>query len=134
MAAAPFNWSVRVYYEDTDIAGVVYHANYMRYFERARTEWLRHLGLSQEKLLAEHGLKFVVRRATLDFAAAARLDDLLQISVRLMKFAGASVHLEQEASIDGRRLCSGTVQVACVRDADFQPVAIPEFIKVKMQS
>ena len=75
MAAAPFNWSVRVYYEDTDIAGVVYHANYMRYFERARTEWLRHLGLSQEKLLAEHGLKFVVRRATLDFAAAARLDD-----------------------------------------------------------
>ncbi|MFM9967005.1 MAG: tol-pal system-associated acyl-CoA thioesterase [Burkholderiales bacterium] len=134
MSAAPFNWNVRVYYEDTDIAGVVYYANYLRYFERARTEWLRHLGIGQEKLLKDEGVKFVVRRATLDFVSAARLDDLLQISVKLLKFAGASLHLEQEASSDGRRLCAATVQVACVRDADFHPIPIPEFIKVKMQS
>ena len=132
--SASFSLALRVYYEDTDIAGVVYHANYLRFFERARTEWLRHLGISQDKLMADHGIKFVVRRMSLDFAAAARLDDLLSISVSPVKFAGASVHLEQEASIESRRLCSGSVQVACVRDADFQPVPIPEFIKEKMQS
>lgn len=134
MTAAPFSWDVRVYYEDTDIAGVVYYANYLRYFERARTEWLRHMGVSQQKLLADEGLKFLVRRATLDFISAARMDDLLQVSVKLLKFAGASIHLEQEAVNAGRRICAGTVQIVCVRDADFQPVAIPEFIKTKMES
>ena len=134
MTATTFNWNVRVYYEDTDIAGVVYHANYLRFFERARTEWLRHLGIGQEKLMADHGVKFVVRRIAMDFFSAARLDDLLQISVSPVKFAGASVHLEQEACVESRRLCAGTVQVACVRDADFLPVPIPEFIKEKMQS
>lgn len=134
MTAAPFSWDVRVYYEDTDIAGVVYYANYLRYFERARTEWLRHMGVSQQKLLADEGLKFLVRRATLDFISAARMDDLLQISVKLLKFAGASIHLEQEAVNAGRGICAGTVQIVCVRDADFQPVAIPEFIKTKMES
>jgi acyl-CoA thioester hydrolase len=134
LTAAPFSWDVRVYYEDTDIAGVVYYANYLRYFERARTEWLRHMGVSQQKLLADEGLKFLVRRATLDFISAARMDDLLQISVKLLKFAGASIHLEQEAVNAGRRICAGTVQIVCVRDADFQPVAIPEFIKTRMES
>jgi acyl-CoA thioester hydrolase len=134
LTAAPFIWNVRVYYEDTDIAGVVYYANYLRFFERARTEWLRHLGVSQEKLLADDGLKFVVRRTTLDFISAARLDDLLDISVKIMKFAGASIHFDQEATNSGRRICAGTVQIVCVRDADFQPVPIPEFIKARMES
>ncbi len=133
MTAAQFNWNVRVYYEDTDTAGVVYYANYLRFFERARTEWLRQLGLNQQVLAAEEGLRFVVRRATLDFIAAARLDDFLQISVRLLKLARASVELEQEASNEGRRICAGTVQLACLRDADFRPVRIPESIRARMK-
>jgi len=133
LIAAPFIWNVRVYYEDTDTAGVVYYANYLRFFERARTEWLRHLGLEQEKLASGDGLIFVVRRVTLDFLAAARLDDLLQISVRILKLAGASIELQQEASIEGRRICAGTVKVACLRGSDFRPVPIPESIRAKMK-
>jgi len=132
LTATQFIWNVRVYYEDTDTAGVVYYANYLRFFERARTEWLRHLGVNQEKLAAEEGLRFVVRRATLDFVAAARLDDLLQISVRLLKLARASLELQQEASNAGRRVCAATVQVACLRDADFRPVPIPASLRARM--
>lgn len=132
MAAAPFAWNVRVYYEDTDTAGVVYYANYLRFFERARSEWLRTLGINQTVLAAEEGLVFVVRRASLDFLAAAHLDDLLQVSVGILKLSGASVELEQEAVVSGRRVCSATVLVACVRRDDFKPVAIPESIRRKM--
>ena len=132
MAAVPFAWNVRVYYEDTDTAGVVYYANYLRFFERARTEWLRALGVNQQEIAASEGLVFVVRRAALDFLAAARLDDLLQISVGVLKLSRASVELEQEAMVDGRRVCSATVLVACVRREDFRPVAIPETIRKKM--
>ena len=77
----PFTWPVRVYYEDTDIGGVVYYANYLKFFERARTEWLRSFGLNQDKLAQEEGLIFVVRRALLDFVRPARLDDMLEVTV-----------------------------------------------------
>ena len=77
----PFNFQVRVYYEDIDIGGVVYYANYLRYFERARSEWLRSLGVNQERLAAVEGIGFVVARAEIDFKAGARLDDLLDVSV-----------------------------------------------------
>ena len=133
MSAAQFNWNVRVYYEDTDAAGVVYYANYLRFFERARTEWLRHLGLNQEALAAEEGLRFVVRRASLDFIAAARLDDWLGISVRILKLARASLELEQEVCNEGRRICAATIQIACLREADFRPVPIPESIRARMK-
>jgi acyl-CoA thioester hydrolase len=131
---AGFNWNVRVYYEDTDAAGVVYYANYLRFFERARTEWLRQIGVSQDKFAAETGLRFVVRRATLDFLAAARLDDLLRISVRVSKLARASLEIEQAASREGRTLCAATVQVACIRESDFRPVPIPSTLRERMQS
>ena len=134
LTATRFTWNVRVYYEDTDTAGVVYYANYLRFFERARTEWLRHQGLNQEVLAENSGLRFAVRRATLDFIAAARLDDLLQISVRMLKLGGASVDFEQEAHCSDRRICAATVKVACLRESDFRPVPIPASIRVKMQS
>ncbi len=102
------------------------------FFERARTEWLRDLGLSQEHLAAEQGLRFVVRRATLYFAAAARLDDLLQMTVRILKFACASLDLEQEVLNRGRRICAATVQIACLHGVDFRPVAIPDNIRTRM--
>ena len=133
MAAAQFNWNVRVYYEDTDTAGVVYYANYLRFFERARTEWFRHLGLNQEELAAEEGVRFAVRHATLDFIAAARLDDLLQVSVRVLKLAGASAELEQEVCREGRRICAAIIKIACLRAADFRPVPIPESIRARMK-
>ena len=96
MTADQFTWNVRVYYEDTDTAGVVYYANYLRFFERARTEWLRHRGLNQEKLAAEEGLRFVVRRVTLDFIAAARLD-----AERIAECAGTSFSGTRSAAASG---------------------------------
>ena len=78
-----FSWQVRVYYEDVDIGGVVYYANYLRYFERARSEWLRSLGANQERLAALEGIGFVVARAEVDFKIGARLDDLLGVTVKM---------------------------------------------------
>ena len=80
-----FSWQVRVYYEDVDIGGVVYYANYLRYFERARSEWLRSLGVNQERLAAVEGIGFVVARAEVDFKAGARLDDLLSVTVKMVE-------------------------------------------------
>ena len=80
-----FTWQVRVYYEDTDRGGVVYYANYLRYFERARSEWLRSLGANQEELAAVEGIGFVVARAEIDFRAGARLDDLFAVTVKMVE-------------------------------------------------
>ncbi len=88
-----FSWPVRVYYEDTDTGGVVYYANYLKFFERARTEWLRSFGLNQDKLAQEEGLIFVVRRALLDFLRPARLDDMLEVTVEPLKLARVYVIL-----------------------------------------
>jgi acyl-CoA thioester hydrolase len=125
---------VRVYYEDTDAQGVVYYANYLRYFERARTEWLRALGVSQEAMLRESGLQFVVRRASMDFIAPARLDDVLQISVRIVKLARAHVQLAQEAACHGRLLCRGDVSVVCLSRDGFRPAPMPAFVAAMMKS
>jgi len=128
-----FSLDVRVYYEDTDTGGIVYYANYLRYFERARTEWLRSLGINQQALASKDGVQFVVRRATLDFVAAARLDDLLSISVQLKHFARTYVELAQQAVCAGRMLCSGEVTIACVQRSDMRPVAIPGEIAALMK-
>ena len=130
---AAFSFDVRVYYEDTDAGTIVYYANYLRYFERARTEWLRSLGVSQDALLKQHGLLFVVRRASMDFVAPARLDDVLQISVRIGKLARSYVQLVQHATCGDRRLCRGEVTVACISRNEFKPVPIPGFIAALMK-
>ena len=93
--ARVFVWPVRVYYEDTDFGGVVYYANYLRFFERARTEWLRSLGVDQQRLAAEDGLQFVVRRAEIDFLRGARLDDMLEVTVEVMERRHTYVRLRQ---------------------------------------
>jgi acyl-CoA thioester hydrolase len=127
----PFTFPVRVYYEDTDRGGVVYYANYLRFFERARSEWLRGLGVNQERLAAVKGIGFVVARAEIDFKAGARLDDLLNVTVKVVEKKKTYFWLEQEARIaDGAnsdRLCAAArIQAACIRHVDMRPQPIPE--------
>ena len=127
-----FSWPVRIYYEDTDTGGVVYYANYLKFFERARTEWLRSFGLNQDKLAQEAGLIFVVRRASLSFVRPARLDDLLEITVEPLKLARVYVDLTQEARRGALVLARAEIRVACLNLRDFKPVAIPQSVRDKL--
>ena len=120
--------SLRVYWEDTDAGGVVYHANYLKYFERARTDWLRALGIGQERMRAETNRVFVVVRAALRYAAPARLDDVIEVSVALAALSGASLELAQRATRDGMLLAEGTIRIGCVEAGTFRPRRIPNAI------
>ena len=133
MQTKSFSWPVRVYYEDTDSGGVVYYANYLKFFERARTEWLRNFGVNQDKLAQEQGLIFVVRRALIDFIRPARLDDLLDIEVEPAKLARVYVELKQEARCGARVLARAQVRVACLKQSDFKPVPLPQFLRESIQ-
>lgn len=125
----PFQFQVRVYYEDVDIGGVVYYANYLRYFERARSEWLRSLGVNQERMAAVEGIGFVVVRAEIDYRIGARLDDQLTISVVPVEMKRAWFWLEQEAFLaDGRTCAAARIKAACVRHSDMRPQPIPELL------
>ena len=123
-----FVWPVRVYWEDTDAGGVVYYANYLRFLERARSEWLRALGVEQTELAARDGLVFVVRHIAVDFLRPARFDDLLAIHSRLLELGGASLTLEQAVVRAGAVLLTARVRIACVRYGDFRPARIPPHI------
>ena len=129
---ALFSWPVRVYYEDSDAGGVVYYANYLKFFERARTEWLRSFGLNQDKLAREEGLIFVVRRALLEFGRPARLDDMLEVTVEPLKFARVYVRLAQEVRRGTQVLARAEIQVACLRQRDFKPAAMPQFLRTAL--
>lgn len=124
-----FSWPVRVYYEDTDTGGVVYYANYLKFFERARTEWLRSFGLNQDKLAQEEGLIFVVRRALLDFVRPARLDDMLEVTVEPQKLARVYIDLAQEARCGTQVLARAAIRVACLDQRSFKPVAIAQSLR-----
>jgi acyl-CoA thioester hydrolase len=124
---AEFRWPVRVYYEDTDAGGVVYHTGYIRYFERARTEWLRALGYSQQRLAQEEGVLFTVVDLAIRFRRPARLDDLLEV-VTTAEVAGASVNFRQAVhGTDGTVLADGEVRVACVDAVRFRPRRLPSW-------
>jgi acyl-CoA thioester hydrolase len=113
-SAATFRWPVRVYYEDTDAGGIVYYANFLRFFERCRTEWLRELGFAQRELAAERGLQFVVAHVAVDYRRPARLDDLLAIEARVAELARSYLVFEQHARRGDELLAQATVKVACV--------------------
>ena len=123
-----FNWPVRVYYEDTDSGGVVYYANYLRFMERARTEWLRTLGFDQAILRDQQGVLFAVSRSLVDYKSPARFNDLLNVTATIGRCRRASLEFHQQISRDGddRLLCSGEVRVACVDAGSFRPRPIPE--------
>ncbi|HEY0845215.1 MAG TPA: tol-pal system-associated acyl-CoA thioesterase [Noviherbaspirillum sp.] len=124
-----FTWNVRVYYEDTDAGGVVFYANYLKFFERARTEWLRSAGISQHLLSNTHHTMFVVKSTAVDYHAPAKLDDELKLTVVVERLGRASVQFQQEAwRIDGAErelLASGRIKVGCVDTSSFRPCAIP---------
>lgn len=127
LQAQPFSCQIRVYYEDVDIGGVVYYANYLRYFERARSEWLRAHGVNQDRLAAVEGIGFVVARAEIDFKSGARLDDLLDVSVKVIEKKKTYFWLEQEVRrADGQVCAAARIQAACVRHSDMRPQPIPE--------
>ncbi|MBC3934548.1 tol-pal system-associated acyl-CoA thioesterase [Undibacterium rugosum] len=124
----PFFWPVRVYYEDTDAGGIVFYANYLKFFERARTEWLRARGLQQQQMKAQTGTMFVVKSGTVEYHAPARLDDELTISVEVQKLGRASLHFVQEARCAERLLASGVIKVGCVDAESVRPAAIPDYV------
>jgi acyl-CoA thioester hydrolase len=121
-----FSHSVRVYWEDTDAGGVVYHAQYLAFLERARSEWMRALGNGQEALRRDHGLVFAVRAMRIDFRQPARLDDALAVGVSLRECRGASLVLAQDVRRDGVLLLDAVVRVAALEAATFRPRAIPD--------
>ncbi|MBK7116412.1 MAG: tol-pal system-associated acyl-CoA thioesterase [Proteobacteria bacterium] len=126
-------WPVRVYYEDTDAGGVVYHASYLRYLERARTEWLRALGYSQARLKQEESLVFTVVGMTLEFLKPARLDDLLQVRSAVKLAGGASVHFEQQILRESEPILAATVRVACLDASTFRPRRLPAAVRGSLE-
>jgi len=129
MSTAHYSLRLRVYYEDTDAAGIVYHANYLKFMERARTEWLRALGFEQDVLARQHGIGFVVRSAELDFVRPARFNDELLSTVRVERCGRASVDLVQHVlRADGELLCAGRVRVGAVDLKRMLPQAMPQAV------
>lgn len=129
-----FSWPVRVYYEDTDAGGIVYYANYLKFFERARTEWLRATGIGQQALIDEHGAGFVVRSVQIDYHAAARLDDELVLTLSITKLGRASVLFSQQALRGQQLLASAHVKVGCVDLTSLRARAIPDDAAAKMRA
>lgn len=131
-----YRLSVRVYYEDTDAAGIVYYANYLRFMERARTEWLRDLGYEQDELREQFGLVFVVRHVDLDYLAPARFNDLLWVTGRVIDNSRTAFTVEQNVyrQRDEKLLCKGEVRLVCVDIGRFRPKSIPGEILEKLKN
>ena len=127
-----FTWPIRIYYEDTDAGGIVFYANYLKFFERERTEWLRACGVDQHELAQQDGAIFVVKSATIDYHAPARLDDVLNLTLSIEKLGRASVHFEQQARCGDVLLCSAQVKVGCVDAATLRPRSLPPATAAKM--
>lgn len=124
MSAAEFSYKLRVYIEDTDAGGIVYYVNYLKFMERARTEFMRDLGYGKEAIF-NHGLMFVVRDMAIRYLRPAQLDDLLEATVRLLEVGGASLTLQQEVRRGAEVLVAATVTVACVERNGVRPQRLP---------
>ncbi len=123
--AAHFHHPVRVYWEDTDAGGIVFYANYLKFFERARTEWLRALGHSQQEMVDTTGCMFVVQETSVRYRSPARLDDLLTITVHVRERGRASLRITQQAWSGDRLLAEGDIRIGCVERATMKPHRIP---------
>lgn len=128
----PFTWPVRVYWEDTDAGGIVFYANYLKFFERARTEWLRHLGLGQQALREQVGGMFVVSETQVQYHRPARLDDLLLVTAHVREAGRASLTIEQRALLQPQTagapptlLCEGSIRIGWVDARSLRPQRIP---------
>jgi acyl-CoA thioester hydrolase len=140
-AQAPFTWPVRVYWEDTDAGGIVFYANYLKFFERARTEWLRHLGIGQQGLREQVGGMFVVSETQVQYHRPARLDDLLLVTARVTEAGRASLTIEQRAllqpaseSEQALLLCEGSIRIGWVDAHTLRPQRIPPQVLEALQA
>ncbi|MBD9354912.1 tol-pal system-associated acyl-CoA thioesterase [Methylomonas albis] len=123
-----FSWPVRVYYEDTDAGGVVFYANYLKFFERARTEMLRSLGFEQDSLLAEQSLIFVVRSVKVDYLKPARFNELLDVSAKVIEYKKTNFTFEQSITRQQNLLCNAEIRIACLDAQSMKPKLIPSAI------
>ena len=130
----PFIWPVRVYYEDTDAGGVVYYANYFKFMERARTEWLRSCGFEQTDLAEQHGVIFVVRSAAIEFLKPARFNDSLQVTVELIKVGAGQIDLVQRVIRNDDLLAKASVKIACVGLTTMRPIRIPKALATRIRT
>jgi acyl-CoA thioester hydrolase len=132
-----FQWPVRVYYEDTDAGGVVYYANYLRFFERARTEMLRSSGFEQDQLENQYQIVFAVRSIEVDYLLPARFNQSLLVNAEINQFRGVSIIFKQQIThpdVDENQvLCRANVRVVCVDSQTFQPRPIPQLIRKELQ-
>jgi acyl-CoA thioester hydrolase len=131
---APYSHTLRVYWEDTDAGGVVFYANYLRFFERARTEWLRSLGVAQQGLRERTGALFVVSDTRVSYRAPARLDDELRVTVQLQRQGMASMLILQQAWCGGTLLAEGEIRIGCVDEVTFKPRRIPDEVTAALPS
>ena len=133
-SANAFSIPVRVYYEDTDAGGVVYYANYLKFFERCRTEWMRQIGHDQSQLASDAGIVFVARRAGCEYLKPARLDDLLLVSLEVERLTRVRVVFRQHVRRGDDELVSGVVEIASVDAVKMTPAPIPEFLHRKLEA
>lgn len=129
-------WPIRVYYEDTDSGGIVYHANYLKFMERARTEWLRSLGFDQRRLKRELGMIFVVRSIQIEYEKPAQFDDKLEIATHVMACRGASLVFHQairRVEPEPASLAQAQVKVACLDARTFRPRPIPDPMRMEIK-
>lgn len=131
---AEFIWPIRVYYEDTDAGGVVYYANYLKFLERARTEYLRSLGYEQDQLRAECGLIFVVRSVNVEYLQPARFNEQLQVSAKVIELKRTSMVFEQTITREGESapLITATIRIVALDEASFRPKAIPNEMRAEI--
>ena len=128
MTPQVFEHAVRVYWEDTDAGGIVFYANYLKFFERARTEWLRALGIGQQTLREQTGGMFVVSETQVKYLQSAKLDDLLRVTAQLQTSGRASLTIAQQAWRDDQLLCAGTIRIGWVHAQDLKPARIPSSV------
>lgn len=129
MAGLIFDWPIRVYYEDTDSGGVVYHSNYLNFMERARTEWLRSLGFEQTVLKDEMGILFVVRKLNIQYKKPAKFDDTLVVQTCIKKYKKCMLIFSQQILQCDSLLVAAEVEVVCVDALQFKPIRLPQSIK-----
>ena len=129
---ADFSARMRIYWEDTDAAGIVFYANYLKFFERARTEWLRGLGFGQEALRTQANIAFIVSETRLRYRRPARLDDVIDVSVAVIHLGQASLEIAQEARRADELLADGTIRIGCVELGTFRPCRIPNDIRLAL--
>ncbi|MDA9155538.1 tol-pal system-associated acyl-CoA thioesterase [Methylophilaceae bacterium] len=129
-----FKWSVRIYFEDTDSGGVVYHSNYLKFMERARTEWLRSLNLNQADLKKKDKIMFVVAKVYIDYKKAAQFNDALDIETSVDNIGASKVDLTQNIMKNSELYTSAKVSIACIHSETFKPQRIPKLIKQQMET